>query len=126
MNETSEKHLGKGNVRLQWSDRYSIPAVTVVKKALAKLPKTADGVARSLRQRKITGRPYLRECPIAVYLNRALATAGFRHYSVRVGRWIDIYDAYNHRLPASVDIAVTISNFIADFDNGKYNYLLAP
>jgi hypothetical protein len=101
------------------------PAVAVIEKAIAKLPKTSEGIARSLRQRKITGeRGDPRTCPVAVYLNKALANGGFvGYYTSVVGPWGNIYNSDGDPI-GDFNLPVTVDEFVSDFDSGMYSYLL--
>ncbi len=97
-------------------------AKAVIEKAIKALPKTSQGIARSLRQRGITGYRYNGDiCPLRNYLKAALDKAGI-NVDFHVARFfIEIErDYYAIRLPSWV------SEFIFDFDSREqYEYLNA-
>jgi hypothetical protein len=99
----------------------------VVERALKALPKTPDGIARSLRQRKITGiRLNGGECPITNYLKGELRRAGLSDQIHTTLTYVTTETWSGGASGKIADLPAHVSEFIGEFDSGQYPYLRTP
>lgn len=90
-----------------------------VRRTLQKLGKTPEEVAKTLEQLKITGSPRRAEhCPIANYLEAEL------HRPASVGK--ATASVLGNNFTITLTIPRAISEFVRDFDQGKYPQLYGP
>lgn len=123
-------------------------AVDVVTLAFKALPDTAEGIAEFFRDNNIRGAHHAHNCPLAAYLNARLVAGGLSHLQANVSSYrVNVYSPTLSDLVAywiqpstacplagcitceSANYQYTIppaaSQFVEDFDGGKFPYLEA-